>query len=88
MTTKRAASKGVSGTTSILSPQATKVTKSTERRIKEQFFCPICEERIEEAVGKKKMDMNQCYVMDLVPRGCTEGVQGFLKAHSPRFPTP
>ena len=53
MTTKRAASKGVSGTTSILSPQATKVTKSTERRIKEQFFCPICEERIEEAVGKK-----------------------------------
>ena len=53
MTAKRAASKGVSGTTSILSPQATKVTKSTERRIKEQFFCSICEERIEEAVGKK-----------------------------------
>ena len=53
MMMKRATSKCVSSSTSILSPQTTKVTKSTERRIKEQFFCSICEERIEEAVGKK-----------------------------------
>ena len=68
-------------------PQIFKVTKSTERRIKEQFFCPICEERIKEAVGKN-LDMNQCYMMDLVPRGFTEGVRGFLKVPSPRFQTP